>query len=67
MLVLVSSGSYTTTVVLLVKPISPLAMSGVTVRVRLIAPPKRGLKDGMGGLILTRSTLCSWKRDSNDY
>lgn len=59
MLVLVSSGSYTTTVVLLVKPISPFAMSGVTVRVRLTAPPKRGLTDGIGGLILTRFTLSS--------
>ena len=58
---LASSGSTTASVALLVKPISPLAMSGVTVRVRLRAPPNRGLMEGMGVRMSTSSTLSSWR------
>lgn len=54
-----SSGSFTITVWLLMKPISPFAMSEVTVKVMFRAPANLGLMGGIGGLILTRSTLSS--------
>lgn len=57
MLALLSSGSKTTTVVLLVKPISPLAMSGVMDNVRLSGPPNLGLFEGIGVLMSSSSSL----------
>lgn len=59
MLVFDSSGSVATTVWLLVNPISPLAMSGVITREMLIAPPKRGLTEGIGGVMFTSCKVSS--------
>lgn len=59
-LLLLSSGSYSTTVLLLVKPISPLAMSAVTVKVRFRGPPNLGLLEGIGTATSTRTSESSW-------
>lgn len=56
-LVFEASGSSATTVWLLVKPISPLAISGVMIREMFKAPPKRGLTDGIGGVMFSNCTL----------